>query len=191
MHTLLKTISTLALTCLIAACSSNSSQQAKQLVNNFYQANQTAHPRGALTLQELLTFRQFVSVPLFELLKNVSEAEEAHLREVGDHQPPLVEGNLFTSLPQGATTYRLINCQLESGEGSCRVELIYTDAQHKSPTKWVDKVILTKDVRGWVIGNISYGGEAAPLRSGDLHSALLDILSSDKPESPDDMDEED
>lgn len=168
----------LALALLVSACSQNSAQEAKQVVTSFYQANQTSHPTGALTLSELLTFRQFVSVPLFELLKNVSEAEEAHLRETQDQQPPLVDGNLLTSMPQGATTFRIINCQLESDQGMCRVELVYSDARHKSPAKWVDRVVLTRDVRGWVIANIIYAGDNGAMRSGDLHSTLLDILGS-------------
>lgn len=184
MHKSIKAIPILVLTILLAACSKNSAQEAKQVVSNFYQANQTTHPTGALTLAELLTFRQFVSVPLFELLKNVSEAEEAHLRETGDQQPPLVDGNLLTSLPLGATTYRIINCQLESDQGMCRVELVYSDAQHKSPAKWVDKVILSRDVRGWVIANIIYAGDNGAMRSGDLHGTLLDILGSPVPPSP-------
>ncbi len=176
------TIPILVLMTLLLACSQNSVQEAKQVVSNFYQANQTSHPTGALTLSELLALRQFVSVPLFELLKNVSEAEEAHLRETADQEPPLVEGNLLTSLPQGATTYRIINCTLETDQGICRVELVFSDAQHKSPAKWVDKVILSKDVRGWVIGNIIYAGGNSTMRSGDLHSTLLLILGS--PETP-------
>src|SRR5690606_13044212 len=125
-----------------------------------------------------------VSVPLFELLRSVSEAEEAHLRESGDEEPPLVEGNLLTSLPQGATTYRIINCQLESSQGMCRVELVFSNAQHTSPAIWVDKVILSKDIRGWVIDNIVYAGDNTALRSGVLHSTLLDILGSPVSGSP-------
>lgn len=177
------TLPMLVLAALLAACSQNSMQDAKQVVSNFYQANQTTHPVGALTLSELLTFRQFVSVPLFELLKDVSEAEEAHSREFGEQEPPLVDGNLLTSHPQGATTYRIINCQLESDQGMCRVELIYTNPQRTSPAKWVDKVALSKDVRGWVIANIVYAGGSPDLRSGDLHGTLIHILGdSSSPE---------
>jgi hypothetical protein len=178
MKRIITTLPALFMAALLAACSQNSAQEAKQVVTNFYQANQTTHPAGALSLSELLTFRQFVSVPLFELLKNVSEAEEAHMRETNDQEPPLVDGNLLTSLPEGATTYRIINCQLESDQGMCRVELVFSNAQHQSPAKWIDKVVLSKDVRGWVIANIIYAGENSNMRKGDLHGTLLHILSN-------------
>ncbi|WP_237022469.1 hypothetical protein [Herbaspirillum frisingense] len=62
---------------LLAACTANEDGKAKELVTEFYQAHASARPVGALTLQELITFRSFLSVSLFDLLKDVSVAQEA------------------------------------------------------------------------------------------------------------------
>jgi hypothetical protein len=161
-------------------------QEAKKVVDDFYQTNQNSHPEGALNLAQLLAFRQFISVPLFELLKDVSEAEEAHQNAADNKQAPLVEGNLLTALPYGATSYRIINCQLEFEKGFCRVELSYQDVNHPTPIKWVDKVVLSTDIRGWVVANIVYAGGNPPMRTGSLHETLLQTLKNDPSINPED-----
>jgi hypothetical protein len=64
---------------LLAACSANEEGKAKELVTEFYQTH-LEPSLGALTLKELITFRRFLSVPLFDLLKDVSVAQEARAR---------------------------------------------------------------------------------------------------------------
>ncbi|MFX5562769.1 hypothetical protein ABTD73_20170, partial [Acinetobacter baumannii] len=84
---------------LLAACSANEEGKAKELVTEFYQAHASNRPSGALTLKELITFRRFLSVPLFDLLKDVSVADEARATQSAaevaadpdaDPLPPLV-----------------------------------------------------------------------------------------------------
>lgn len=179
------------------ACSASREQEAKDLVNGFYQTHQSNRPVGALSLKELITFRHFLSVPLFDLLKDVSVAEEAHLAQTDnqtDNQtnnptPPLVDGDLFTTHPKGASTYRLLRCEIsQSGadsSGVCMVELIYSDAKLQAPFKSNDRVILTRDTRGWVIDNIEYGSggnnnNTATVHTGDLQKNLQAILNKNE-----------
>jgi hypothetical protein len=172
----------IAASLLLSACASNEEGKAKDLLNEFYQAHNAAHPSGALTLKELITFRRFLSVPLFDLLKDVSVAEETRVAQsAADPLPPLFEGDIFTANPAGASTFRVLQCEMQERESTCSVELIYSDAKLKSPAKWTDKVQLTRDARGWVIDNISYAGGAAPMRSGNLQDALGKLLKRDAP----------
>lgn len=170
----------LATLILVAGCSGSSEQEAKDLVNSFYQTHQSNRPNGALSLKELITFRHFVSVPLFELLKDVSVAEEAHMAQTdaqADTPTPLVDGDLFTTHPKGASTYRVLSCQVDDRSSNCSVEVIYSDAKLQSPFKSIDRVVLTRDARGWVIDNIIYGGAAnSGMHQGDLQKSLQTIL---------------
>lgn len=174
------TILIIAASLLLAACSGNDESKAKELVTNFYQMHQSARPSGALTLKGLITFRHFFSVPLFDLLKDVSVAEEARAAQTaGDPLPPLVEGDIFTANPGGASTFRILQCDMRERESECSVELIYSDAKLKAPSKWTDKVLLTRDARGWIIDNIQYAGGQAPMRSGNLQDTLRQLLKRD------------
>jgi hypothetical protein len=165
---------------LLAACSGNDESRARELVNEFYQMHQSARPSGALTLQGLITFRHFLSVPLFDLLKDVSVAEEARAAQsAADPLPPLVEGDIFTANPNGASTFRIVQCEMHERESACSVELIYSDAKLKAPAKWTDKVLLTRDARGWVIDDIEYASGVSPLRNGRLQDMLRTLLKRD------------
>lgn len=169
---------------LLSACANNDEHKAKELVSSFYQTHQTTRPNGALTLKELITFRHFLSVPLFDLLKDVSVADESHRAQAAaDPQPPMIEGDPFSSNPSGASTFRILKCEQSPERDSiqCGVELIFSDAKLKAPAKWTDKVLLARDARGWVIDNIQFAGGAAPMRSGDLQGTLRKLLKRDTP----------
>lgn len=177
----------LAVILTMTACSAGREQEAKDLVNSFYQTHQSNRPVGALSLKELITFRHFLSVPLFDLLKDVSVAEEAHLAQTDNQTPPLVDGDLFTTHPKGASTYRLLGCEISQSSadtsGVCTVELIYSDAKLQAPFKSNDRVILTRDTRGWVIDNIEYGSggtSATAVHTGNLQQTLQDILNKNE-----------
>ena len=172
----------LAAAMLIAGCSASSEQEAKDLVNSFYQTHQSNRPTGALSLKELITFRHFLSVPLFDLLKDVSVAEEAHLAQTDNQTPPLVDGDLFTTHPKGASTYRVLGCEVKDNNSTCPVEVIYSDAKLQSPFKSVDRVVLARDARGWVIDNIEYGSSSANsgMHQGDLQKNLQTILNKNE-----------
>jgi len=185
--TMMKQMMIVAVALAATACSASREQEAKDLVNSFYQTHQSNRPAGALSLKELITFRHFLSVPLFDLLKDVSVAEEAHLAQTDNQTPPLVDGDLFTTHPKGASTYRLLRCEISpggAGSGVCTVELIYSDAKLQAPFKSNDRVILARDARGWVIDNIEYGGggnnAAATVHTGDLQKTLQGILNKNE-----------
>ena len=164
---------------LLAGCSDTSEQEARDLVNNFYQMHQSTRVNGALSLKQLITFRNFLSVQLFELLKDVSVAEEARQLKADPDAPSLVDGDLFTTNPKGATSYRLLTCQFNDNSANCSTELLYAEGGQGSPVKSIDRVVLARDARGWVIDNIVYSGAAnSGQHHGDLQKALHDILAS-------------
>ena len=168
---------------LLAGCVGGDENRARDVVSSFYKMHQSVRPVGALTLNELITFRHFMSVNLFDLLKDTSVAEEARIAQSAqadaDPLPPLVEGDIFTGNPAGASTFRIVNCDIGERDSKCAVELIYSDAKLKAPAKWTDQVLLTRDARGWVIDNIEYAKGAAPMRSGTLQAVLTRLLKRD------------
>lgn len=165
-----------------SGCAGGDENKARDVVSSFYKMHQSVRPVGALTLNELITFRHFMSVTLFDLLKDASVAEEARTAQAVKAEtelPPLVEGDIFTGNPAGASTFRVVSCDTGERDGKCAVELIYSDAKLQAPAKWTDQVWLTRDARGWVIDNIEYAKAAAPMRSGTLQATLTKLLKRD------------
>jgi len=175
----LKTLLALIMFSVLAGCTDSSEDDAFELANNFYQTHQTSHPSGALSLNELITFRRYLSTPLFNILKDVSVAEETHQAQNDEDSPALVEGDLFTANPKGATSYRLLTCQVDEDHANCSTEVIYNDAKQPTPYKSIDRLALIRENGHWVIDNIVYGSAAnSGMRQGDLHTYLQSILGN-------------
>lgn len=155
------------------ACTPAKEELARDLVTRFYKMHQTLKPAGALSLQELIAVREYLSVPLFDLVKDVSVAEEAHL--ANPDEPALVQGDLLSANPKGLTGFKILACELKDDNAGCAVELTWNDGK-STPIKWTDRLLLGRDARGWVIDDIEFGGAAAPMRHGNLKATLQAIL---------------
>jgi hypothetical protein len=154
------------------ACSQDADvdQAVKQNVAAFYRLHEASPTAGALSLSELMRFRQFLSVALFEKLKDASMAEESFFQQNADTQPPLFEGDLFTARPQGFSAARVFNCTIEDEHAYCNIDL--NAAQGADIIKWKERLFLVKEAHGWVIDDIDYGHNNPPLHDGRL-TALL------------------
>ena len=82
--------------------------------------------------------------------------------------PPLIEGNVFVSLFEGATGFSIGACQ---PPGQCAVELVY-DNKKASPIRWSDRVMLVKEGAGWRVNDVAYGGKWPFANTGSLIGTL-------------------
>ena len=85
--------------------------------------------------------------------------------------PPLVEGDLFSSLFEGATQVSVGTCQGGGRSGQCVVNLSHSDPGGK-PTVWTDTVELVNTPGGWRVNDIAYGGTWAFGNKGKLSETL-------------------
>lgn len=158
----------------LAGCNKHSLQDAKIRVNDFYKITQKLHPEDRLSLDDLLRIRNFLSVALFEQVKELAIADEELENE--SEGPPqdgtLIAGNIFSGHPDGFDRFRIINCELQVSSGTCRVELTLSDPAANKPMTWVDEVLLIQDTRGWIIDDIKFPGGGASLRSGLLNDMI-------------------
>jgi hypothetical protein len=143
-------------------------------VNAFYNTYLTVKPLGVPAEKELTKFKPYLSASLMKLLNESAQAEEKYRRVTKGEVPPLVEGDLFTSLFEGATSFKVLSC--EAATGSCLVELSYVEAVNGPPTKWKDKAYLVKDSRGWLITDIEYLGEWQFMHKGRLQELLKQVV---------------
>ena len=86
----------------------------------------------------------------------------------------MVEGDLFTSLFEGASAFTVLSC--DSRTGSCLVELSYLDPESKAPTTWQDKVYLVKDSPGWLVDDIEFLGNWQFMHKGRLKELLKQVI---------------
>lgn len=147
----------------------------KDSVNAFYTIYLSERPSGVPSEQEQQKFNPYLSAPLGKLLKEAARAEQQYYQATKGESPPLVEGDLFTSLFEGATSFKTLSC--DSRTGSCIVEFRYVDPKEKAPTIWKDKVYLIKGHQGWVVDDIEFLGTWEFMHKGRLQDLLKQVIS--------------
>lgn len=146
--------------------------------NGFYGIYKTFHPSdGVPADRDRAKYAPFISPALDALLKQAGDAEARFARTNKD-SPPLIEGDLFSSLFEGATAVSVGACKADGGAatGRCAVNLVYADPGSK-PTSWNDTVLLVRTPTGWKIDDIVYGGSWAFGNKGRLTDTLKQAIS--------------
>jgi hypothetical protein len=140
-------------------------------VNGFYGVYQTFHPSdGIPSSADRAKYAPFLS-PALETLLSEAEAAETRFSKANKDSPPLLEGDLFTSMFEGATSVQVGACSGDSAKGRCSVKLEYDDRTAK-PTIWNDTVLVVNTPTGWRVDDIVYGGSWAFGNKGRLTELL-------------------
>ncbi len=152
----------------------------------FYRVYLDARVSGVPSARTLASFAPVVSPSLLQLLQKGDIAEKHYARVTNHAVPPLVEGDLFTSLFEGAQSFAVQECHRgATGSATCTITLQHADAGGQAPTRWADKVFLIKQGRRWMVEDIEYGGDWQFMHKGRLRELLRRVIrdgSNAKPE---------
>ena len=147
-----------------------------KVADAFYAVYSTFHPSdGIPDAAGRAKYAPFISAALDKLLAE-GNAAEIRFNKANKDSPPLIEGDLFTSMFEGATSYKVGACKLSGAEASCAVGLVYDDKKDP-PTRWTDTVTLTKTKAGWRVDDIFYGGAWEYANKGRLGATLRQVIA--------------
>lgn len=121
----------------------------------------------------------FISPALSQLLADADAAEEVYVKATNGESPPLVEGDPFTSLFEGATEAEVGKCEGDDKGRQCVVDLTFLDKSAK-PTKWQDTVDVIMTGAGWRVDDIEYGGTWDFANKGRLSELLKSVIDESK-----------
>ncbi len=162
----------LAATPALAADNGTAMQDAAK---GFYGVYQTLHPSDGIPGEAVRAkFAPFLSPALEALLQQAGNAQDSFAKANKD-SPPLAEGDLFTSLFEGATGVSVGACSGNDRQGRCPVALTYAAAGAK-PVTWTDAVLLVRRPGGWRVDDVVYGGSWAFGNKGTLSQTLRQIM---------------
>ena len=116
----------------------------------------------------------YLSPALNKLLADGAAAETRFAAKVKG-APPLIEGDLFTSLFEGATAWKLGACAASGNSARCPVEFTHVEARQK-PVTWTDTLILANTAQGWRVDDIAYGANFQFGNTGSLAGTLHTVL---------------
>ena len=143
----------------------------------FYKVYLETRPSGVPHARLRAKFAPLVSHTLAQLLERAESAERHYAKVSKNQTPPLIEGDLFTSLFEGAQSFTVKGCERNTAATVCTVELRRDDnTAGKSVTIWSDKVHLVRNGRHWVVDDIEYGGNWQFKHNGRLKELLRKVI---------------
>ncbi|MCE9649492.1 MAG: hypothetical protein K8R18_07700 [Parvibaculum sp.] len=145
----------------------------------FYNLYLQEKPRGVPDAAVREKFRPLISRELGRLLDAAAAAEDLHFRKTNNEEPPLVEGDLFSSLFEGATAFTPGKCAVEGDHAYCDADLAYAEPGEAKPTTWTDKVALIRSPQGWLVDDIAFGGAWDFGQHGMLRATLRQVAAYD------------
>lgn len=162
-------------TLLLAACARDSGPAPSTIVERFYAAKIATGSSGAPSAETLEKLRPYLSDTVTALLKAARARHDTDVVRAPDEKPAFAEGDLFSSLFEGATEVKVL---ADSAEGTThRVTLGMTYGGGTPPVEWTDVVILVPEHGRFVIDDVRYGGTWDFANTGSLRQGLVAALA--------------
>lgn len=117
-----------------------------------------------------------ITPSLAHLLDAAARAEDRFM-QANKNSPPLIEGDLYSSLFEGPTSFAIGDCSGNDKTAHCTVALAYDDKASKAATRWTDTIFLANAGDGWKVDDIGYGGNWDFGNKGKLSDTLRQVTS--------------
>lgn len=117
----------------------------------------------------------FLSPRLGKLIAAAAAAQTRFMTRHTD-APPLIEGDLFSSVFEGFTSFKVGNCSGDARRAQCSIALTY-QAKGQKPVSWSDSAILAFTPSGWKLDDIAYKAGFAFGNTGLLSDTLKMAIS--------------
>lgn len=162
---------------LIAGCRQVESKAALETARAFYSAALPLMGHGVPG--DIHTLRPHISTQLAALLDQASEAEDLYYKRTGDEVPPMLEGDLFSSLAEGATSFKVLVAAKEGSHWICTVELAYRSPEgQEEPYVWMDRATLIREGGRWVVDDLALLSNDQKAPSESLQAVLRQVIKN-------------
>jgi len=178
-------LSALALVLLAAPAFAQAGDPASA-VAAFYKvyAGQHATAGGIPDATARVRYQPVLSPRLNKQLADAAAAQARLTARVKNAVPPMLEGDIFTSLFEGATSWTVGACQGDTKQARCPVALTNVPPPpppgHKieKPANWHDTVLLVATPNGWKVDDVQYDAGFAFGNTGRLSDMLAMVIAS-------------
>jgi hypothetical protein len=161
-------VALLACTAPVAAQVDRTSPQVT--ANRFYRTYLKLQIRGLPNEKELKALSPFLSLDLQQLFRDARSTRDKYIRKHPDNKPPWDDGDLFTSLFEGAQSFTLGSPRTNGARSEVPVHLAYHGGG--STSRWSDVLVLTRTSDGWRVWDILLKGEWT-FKTGDSLRSVL------------------
>jgi hypothetical protein len=158
----------------------DSGEEIRRAAIGFYTLYIKVRPRGIPREKEMVPLRPHLSKALDQNLREARRAEVQYQKANRAAVPPLIEGDLFTSLFEGANAFSVLSCEGQKTVASCAIEFSSIDPRAHSRFKWRDKVYLVFESGRWLVDDIEYLGNWEFMHKGRLKAVLTQAIQDSK-----------
>ena len=153
-------------------------------VNAFYAVYKDQHAQGGIPdATGRLRYTPVLSPRLNKQLTDAAAAQARLTAKVKNAVPPLLEGDIFSSLFEGATGWKVGACQADAKSAHCSVALNYIpppsqNAKAPKPANWTDTVLVVHTPQGWKVDDVIYDAGFAFGNTGRLSEMLQMVIAA-------------
>ncbi len=138
--------------------------------SDFYRTYLKLKVRGLPDEKQWKELSPFFTDDVMKQFETARQTHDKFVREHPDEKPPWGDGDLFTSLFEGAHTFTVGKPTTTGDRVEVPVNLSYTS--DGATTKWTDVMVLTQTPGGWRISDILLKGEWQ-FKNGDSLRGIL------------------
>jgi hypothetical protein len=103
--------------------------------------------------------KPFLTPRLYSLFEAAAKAQECRFAKVGNSEPPLFEGDLFSSLTEGAKAGTATPAVITDEGAVVTISWTYDDPDDQWPaTNWTDRIFLEQSKGDWRIADFAHDG---------------------------------
>ena len=146
-----------------------------ETVSEFFSFYFNAYRSGIPDPVQIETLSKLITPEFRRLLLDANRAEMCHARLAHGTEPPLLEGDLFTSLFEGATVGKIAAVRVEGASAEVDVEWSYNAEGDQEAVIWQDRFYLALHAGAWLIDDIAHLGEWEFMYRGRVSALLRDI----------------
>lgn len=130
-----------------------------------------------------LRYSAVLSPRLNKQLADAAAAQRRLTAKMKNVVPPMLEGDIFSSLFEGATAWKVGACQGDGKTARCTVALTYATppgpgGKQTKPANWSDTLVLTNTPQGWKVDDVLYDAGFAFGNTGRLTSMLQMVVAA-------------
>ena len=153
--------------------------------NAFYAVYGAQHAQGGGIPDATgrLRYSAVLSPRLYKQLTAAAAAQARLSAKVKNAVPPMLEGDIFSSLFEGASAWKVGTCQGDAKTVRCPVVLTHVTApspgqKPEKPVSWNDTLLLVNTPQGWKVDDVIYDAGFAFGNTGRLSGMLAMVVAS-------------
>ena len=151
---------------------------AAERVPAFLTAYQSQMFRGLPSPDQAAALAEHFSPRLNGLFRDALAGQQSYKARFPTDKPPMIDGDIFSSLFEGATTGTVETVEASGDTAVVRVKYVYSEPDTgKVIETWPDRFLLVREGEGWLIDDVEYlgGWDFAP--RGKLSAALAETAA--------------